>query len=153
MAAGDSGLWILDVKRRDARLVLASPAQRGVWSPDKSWMSILVAQPYGDEIWLARLDPNLPTYESLAPASTWGDYVRSRCERCRNLVTRTPTQAEEHLRKLSVFGTDQYRRGQYEDSILALSTADQLRREVLGEDSPLSEVALEPGPVSFGSLR
>ncbi|UCD51368.1 MAG: protein kinase [Phycisphaerales bacterium] len=126
----DTGLWVFDLERQQIRQVLDGPVFQGVWSPDRSKMGIRLDFPYA-EIWLATLDPQKPTSESLTPALTWDDYMQFRCERCRRLVSGCPKQAEERLAELTALGVGQFRAGRYQDTVLALKAVDELRQVVL----------------------
>jgi len=64
-----TGLWIYDLTRREAAKVLSGHISGASWSPDRARLLIHLNQPYW-EIWVADLDPNLPTAESLKPVQT-----------------------------------------------------------------------------------
>ncbi len=70
-----SGLWIYSMERRQGRHLLDPMAMSCNWSPDRSRVALDLAFPVG-EIWLADVDPNLPTWEALAGGETRGEYLR-----------------------------------------------------------------------------
>ncbi len=144
LSLGDEhvGLWVYNVERQEGRQVLEAPAVQGAWSPDKSRMGVLVHYPPYDEIWLATLDPNKPTWASLAPVLTWEDYVQNKCERCRRLVARCPVEAAGYLDELAQFGVSQYSTGEYQDTVSALTTVDELRRTIPPSASSAAEISL-----------
>jgi hypothetical protein len=73
MAALDnSGLWIYDVKKKNASKALSGSFGWCSWSaPDIS--KIAIGRVYGGlhhEIWVADLDPNVSAAEALGPGGT-----------------------------------------------------------------------------------
>jgi tetratricopeptide (TPR) repeat protein len=63
------GLWIYDLDRKDGVKVLSGQITGGSRSPDKTRMGFSLGPPYF-EIWMAALDPNIPTTEALGPGQT-----------------------------------------------------------------------------------
>ena len=69
------GLWIYDLKAQEARKIFGGRTTLGVWSPDRSRFAFDVRVPFW-EIWVADLDPKLPTTESLGPAQTVAEHLQ-----------------------------------------------------------------------------
>jgi hypothetical protein len=71
-----SGLWVFDFERRQGSHLFDPETVYCNWSPDRSHVALDVFFPVS-EIWLAQVDPNLPTAEALAPLQTRAEYLRS----------------------------------------------------------------------------
>jgi serine/threonine protein kinase/regulation of enolase protein 1 (concanavalin A-like superfamily) len=69
-----AGLWIYDLDKREARNVLDGQITEALWSSDRRHMLFSLGPPYF-EIWVADLDPEISTAESLGPASTVDEYL------------------------------------------------------------------------------
>ena len=85
-AHDNAGLWIYDMKEKEATKVLSGSFNLCSWAPpDISKIAIgraFFGQHY--EIWVADLDPNVPTAESLGPGRT----VEQHCQEMADLYTR-----------------------------------------------------------------
>jgi len=92
---GMIGLWIYDVERKEAWHVLDAPARSSVWSPDGSEMAIHVL----DEIWLVKLDPNVPTYQQLGIALTHDDFMVEQLEQLDRTIEMDPLNAENYVER------------------------------------------------------
>jgi len=64
-----TGLWIYDLMKKEAVKVLSGKMSGASWSPDRTRLLIGVSEPYW-ETWIADLDPNLSTAQSLRPVQT-----------------------------------------------------------------------------------
>lgn len=71
-----SGVWVFNPQDGDARCVFPEYVNVARWSPDRSRLAICLPPPK-EELWLARIDPKRPTYQSLEPAPTRADYLRT----------------------------------------------------------------------------
>jgi len=120
----DLGLWIFDIELKKAWQIFEKPAISGIWSPDGSQMVVEIKIPF-EENWLVTLDPNIPTYQSIASARTQENYLQDRHEYYKDMFTKDPDKADAYLRKLISVGRNQYRIGAYEDALNTLATVQQ----------------------------
>lgn len=137
----DLGLWIFDVERKKAWQIFDPPAISGIWSPDGSQIVVEIKIPF-EENWLVKLNPNVPTYQSLALARTQQDYLQDRHEHYKDMVTKDPDTADTYLRKLVSVSRNQYRIGVYEDALETLGVVEQLRLEARPHEVALTAMAL-----------
>jgi serine/threonine protein kinase/Tol biopolymer transport system component len=70
-----TGLWIFDLCGRESRRILDGRITSASWSPTGTQLAFCLGQPYF-EIWVAALDPNVPTVEALGPSQTMEEYSR-----------------------------------------------------------------------------
>jgi serine/threonine protein kinase len=137
----DLGLWSFDVQRKDAWQIFDSPAISCSLSPDRSRMAVDLRMPFG-ETWLAKLDPNIPTYQALAPVLTRDEFLTHRYEqyirssKTGALESGSLIYAGRFIQMLATLGTNQYREANYEDAIVSLTRADELRRALSNESDP-----------------
>jgi hypothetical protein len=123
-----SGLWIFDCERREGWHLLDAEAIRCNWSRDRSRVAFDVFFPVS-EIWTARVDPNVPTCEALAPLQSRGEYLRSYWPRYVASYERAwSTEKETVLENLTAVGVNQYQYEQYEDALWTLQQVAELRR-------------------------
>ena len=137
----DLGLWCFDVGHKDAWQIFDSPAISCSLSPDRSRMAFELRMPFG-EIWLAKLDPNIPTYQALAPVLTRDEFLTHRYEQ---YLRAAKTGALEgisqiymgrFIQMLVTLGTNQYRQANYKDAVVSLTRADQLRLALNNKPDP-----------------
>jgi tetratricopeptide (TPR) repeat protein len=137
----DFGLWCFDVQRKDAWQIFDAPAIMGTLSPDRSQMTVVLRIPFG-EIWLAKLDPNIPTYQALAPVLTRDEFLTHRYEQYLRVAKAGALEVMSHMylgkfiQMLATLGTNQYREANYEDAIVSLGRADQLRLALTNKSDP-----------------
>jgi hypothetical protein len=126
--APHSGLWIFSLERRAGWHILDAPSMSCNWSKDRSRIAIDLVFPVS-EIWLANVDPNLPTWEALAPAQSRADYLRNNWQQC---IAWTPWSSSKHrkevLRNLTAVGINQFENGQYEEGLWTLQHVAEARR-------------------------
>ncbi len=82
----DSGLWIYSMKEKKATKFLSGSFGWCSWSPPDG-SKIAIGRVYGElhhEIWVANLDPNIPTAESFGPGRT----VEEHCQEMVDYYTR-----------------------------------------------------------------
>ncbi len=70
-----TGLWIYDLMKKEAAKVLSGKLSGASWSPDRTRLLIPVSEPHW-ETWMADLDPNLSTVQSLRPVQTLEEHCR-----------------------------------------------------------------------------
>jgi serine/threonine protein kinase/Tol biopolymer transport system component len=70
------GLWIYDLRRRELLSVLDGVIGSAWWSPKGTSLAFNLGQPYY-EIWVADLDPRIPTAQALAPGQTPEEHLRA----------------------------------------------------------------------------
>ena len=123
-----SGLWIFDFEGRKGWHLLDAEAVSCNWSRDRSRIALDVFFPVS-EIWMAEVDPNLPTWKTLAPLQTRGQYMRSHWDKYVESYTRAwSTGKEDVLRNLTAVGVNQYDYDQYKDALWTLQRVAELRR-------------------------
>ena len=84
---GNIGTFIYNIEQNCARQVFDNPVGQALWSPDGSKLAINAA----GEIWIADIDPNVPTHEALGQAMSLEDVVN------RWIAQRTQTIAVDPL--------------------------------------------------------
>ncbi|MHC4544181.1 MAG: LamG-like jellyroll fold domain-containing protein, partial [Planctomycetota bacterium] len=102
LTGSDLGLWIFDVEREKVRQIFDAPAISGIWSPDMSKMVIEIKIPF-EENWLVTLDPNMRTYQALAPALTPLEFLHHRVEQCTLSIELDPLNADNYLSRALVY--------------------------------------------------
>jgi serine/threonine protein kinase len=141
----DLGLWIFDVESKKAWQIFVPPAISGIWSPQMSQMIIEIKLPF-EENWFVRLDPNLPTHESLPWALSEEKYLRDRQEyytrRFEEVIDTDRPMADMYLRKLAFLGVKQYHIGAYEHALETLTTVKKHRSEVYPPEVAFMAMAL-----------
>jgi len=137
---GSLGLWIFDVEQGQGRHILDAPACLADRSPDGSRISIGITYPLA-EIWLAEVDPGIPTYDAMAPALTREDYLRQKAEQYAQAVEVDPVEANRQLDGLAWVGMDQYCLGRHEEALATLNQVDRLRPAVSDSKSQPQELA------------
>jgi len=135
----DLGLWIFDVERNKAWYIFKRPAISGIWSPDRKQMVVEIKEPY-EENWLVTLDPNIPTYESLASALTQQEFLRHMREHYLDNIN-TEMKADHgnasiYLRKLALVSRSQYHIGAYEDAFETLTAVEKYTLELTHQTNP-----------------
>ena len=156
------GVWIFDMQTRQAWHVFDPPAFKLSWSADGSRVALHVHQPF-EEIWWTQIDPNVPTYEALAPARTCRDYLRRRRDQHIRAQEKYGHEIEGTLKNLALVAADQCRLGDYQDALETLTDVDTLctaaTREPRPRDIALQAVALfeieetELARAALGRLR
>jgi serine/threonine protein kinase len=76
-----TGLWIYDLAKREGVKVLSGHFGGASWSPDRTRLLISLSEPYW-EIWVAELDPNLSTAESLGRVQTLEEHCLEAMTTC-----------------------------------------------------------------------
>jgi hypothetical protein len=121
-----SGLWIFDFERRQGWHLLDSEAISCNWSRDRSRIALDLAFPVS-QIWTAPIDPNLPTWQALAPLQTRGEYLRSQWPRFVASYARAWSSRKPFvLSNLRAVGVNQYGYGQYEDALWTLQRVAEI---------------------------
>jgi len=114
-----SGLWIFDVERRQGRHVLDPMALSCNWSPDRSRLALDLAHPMS-EIWLAEVDPNLPTWDALGGGQTRGENLRHNWQTYMQSFQSTPGFLPRFLSNVTAVAVNQYEWGEYDDALWTL---------------------------------
>ena len=135
------GVWIFDMQTRQAWNVFDPPAYKLIWSADGSRVALHVHQPF-EEIWWAPVDPNVPTYQALAPARTCRDYLRRQRDQRLRAGEAYGRQTHETLKDLALVAADQCRLGDYQGALETLADGDTLRASTSREPRPW-DVALQ----------
>ncbi len=136
------GLWIFDVERKQGWHILDAPARWINWSLDGSQISIGIAGPF-KELWLAKVDPDISTYDAMAPAQTREDYLKQECKKYSQAIEEVdPVGAKDYLDRLAWVGMDQYYLGKFEEALETLKRVDRLRHTISKGKSKPEELAL-----------
>ncbi|NQV34749.1 MAG: hypothetical protein HQ515_18790, partial [Phycisphaeraceae bacterium] len=115
-----SGLWIFDIEQETGRHLLDAEAVCCNWTQDRSRVALDVFFPTS-EIWATQVDPNIPTWQSLGPLQSRGQYLRSHWQEYVASYTRLDAiSAQRALNNLREVGINQYECGEYEDALWTL---------------------------------
>ncbi len=93
-----TGLWIYDLGTRQAAKVLSGQITAASWASDGSELTFSLGAPFF-EIWIADLDPNISTIESLSPGRTPEQHCQEMVELYTDRVTADPEDAESYLHR------------------------------------------------------
>ncbi|MHC4285779.1 MAG: tetratricopeptide repeat protein, partial [Planctomycetota bacterium] len=132
LTGSDLGLWIFDVEREKAWQIFDAPAISGIWTPDMSKMVIKIKIPF-EENWLVTLDPNMPTYQALAPALTPPEFMHHRLEQCTHSIELDPLNANNYLSRALVYARLQ----EYEK---ATADLEKVAKHLSGEQVNTSDI-------------
>lgn len=141
----DLGLWCFDVQRKEAWQIFDAPVMRGSLSLDRSRIAIDLRFPFGG-IWLAKLDPNIPTYQSLAPVFTREEFLQRKCDQYTRALKSNALDATSYnyairlIDKLASQGMEYYNKGNYKEALTMMAGADNLYRAANNKSHP-SETA------------
>ena len=131
-----SGLWVFDFEHKQGWHLLDTEAICCNWSSDRSRVALDVFFPVS-EIWMAEVDPNVPTWKTLAPAQSRGEYIRSEWPKYVASYVRAwhmeekgiwHMEKEGILKNLIAVGVNQYEYGEYEDALWTLQRVAELRQ-------------------------
>jgi tetratricopeptide (TPR) repeat protein len=115
-----SGLWLYDIERKHGWHLFDSEAICCNWSRDRSRIVFDLFFPVS-QIWTTQVDPNVPTWQALAPLQTRGEYIRSHWPRYVASYARAWSYRKPAvLANLRAVGLNQYAYGQYEDALWTL---------------------------------
>ncbi len=137
-----SGLWIYNLERGEGRHVLDPMAFSCNWSPDRSRVAIDLSYPM-NEIWLAEVDPERPTWEVLGRSESRADHLRRNWEQ--------HVLSSEHFEPslnwllanhFLAFAENQYDCAEYEDALWTLQHVSELP-DVTASMSRLRNLALQ----------
>jgi serine/threonine protein kinase len=137
----DLGLWSFDVQRKEAWQIFDAPVMRGNRSLDRSRMAVDLRMPFG-EIWLAKLDPNIPTYQALTPVSTREEFLRRRYEQYSRAIKSNAldqgsySYATRLIDNFASEGMEYYQKGAYQEAITTFVRADNLYRAFNNKSRP-----------------
>ncbi|MCF7972327.1 MAG: protein kinase [Phycisphaerae bacterium] len=111
-----SGLWIFDVEQRQGRHVLDPMALSCNWSSDRSHLALDLAYPVS-EIWLAKVDPDLPTWDVLGGGQTRGEYLQKNWHKH---IQSSQFFTQRVLRNVTAVAINQYELKEYDDALWTL---------------------------------
>jgi len=129
----DLGLWCFDVQRKEAWQIFDAPVMRVSRSLDRSRIAVDLRAPFGG-IWLVKLDPNVPTYQSLAPVFTREEFLRRKCEQYTRALKSNALDSSSYyyairlIDNLTSQGKEYYEKGAYKEALTMLVGADDLHR-------------------------
>jgi len=122
-----SGLWVFDFERRQGWHLFDPETVYCNWSPDRSHLALDVFFPIS-EIWLATVDPNLPTWEALARLQTRAEYLRSDWSKyvaSASFARLGANGKKDILTNLRDVGANQYACGEYADALWTLQQVEK----------------------------
>ena len=90
-----TGLWIYDLEKGQAKKVCSGQITSASWAPDGTRMAISLGSPY-HEIWVAGLDPNMPTIEVLGPGRTLEEHYLEMVDHYTRIIDADPEHAESY---------------------------------------------------------
>jgi len=93
-----TGLWIYDRETAQAAKVFSGQITCASWKPGGTALDFTLGPPY-NEIWIADLDPNVPTVESLGPARTLEDHYREMMDHYSRAIENDPQGAVSFLHR------------------------------------------------------
>jgi serine/threonine protein kinase/Tol biopolymer transport system component len=93
-----TGLWIFDRETAQAAKVFSGQITCASWKPDGMALDFTLGPPY-NEIWIADLDPHVPTTESLGPARTLEDHHREMVDHYSRVIENDPQDAVGFLHR------------------------------------------------------
>jgi len=114
-----SGLWIFDIERKQGRHVLNPMTLSCNWSPDGSRVALDLSYPV-NEIWLAEVDPDLPTWEVFGGGQSRADYLQRYWERDSQFYQTYPFAWKVFLRSVCSVAIDQYKWAEYSNALWTL---------------------------------
>jgi serine/threonine protein kinase len=95
----EAGVWIYDIQHKEAwRIPGYHSDSTFLWSPDGSKMAIN----FLGELWLAKLDPNIPTYQTLGPAVSRDDFMKHQLDQKTKAIEADPINAESYFERALV---------------------------------------------------
>jgi serine/threonine protein kinase/Flp pilus assembly protein TadD len=137
------GLWIYNLGTKTASKVLSGRIGWSSWSrPDMSRFAF--QRTYGKlhrGIWVADLDPNVSTTETLGPGRTVEQHYQEMISLYTRRIETDPEDQGNYLsltelmENLALLGAGQYRAGAYEEALATLSHVDKLPRTTLNIQS------------------
>jgi dipeptidyl aminopeptidase/acylaminoacyl peptidase len=130
----DLGLWIFDVEREQAWHIFGTPAKSVNWSPDRTRMTVGIRGDY-EEVWLAMLDPRVPTYQAVGPVLTSEQYLARRLEQTTRLIGMDPLDANHYLSRAIVYMSLH----QHQRAMADMDTCDSLVRSGIHPVLPLMD--------------
>jgi len=95
-ARDQTGLWIYDLDRKQAAKVLDGQITTASWAPDGRKLAFALEQPL-TEIWVADLDPNVSTAESLGSAQTLEQYYKEMVSHYTRMIEADPEDTGGYL--------------------------------------------------------
>ncbi len=90
-----AGFWIYELDKAEAFNVLDGQITAVSWSRDKTKLLLSLGPPYF-EIWVADIDPNLPTAKSLGPVRTKEEILLDWIDTASRKLELDPNQLAEH---------------------------------------------------------
>jgi len=92
-----TGCWIFDLQKGEALQVAERPAKTALWSPDGRRLAFFLSG--FNELWIADLDPNAPTIDSLQPALRREEVVQRRLQRHDHAIEQRPSDPDNYLKR------------------------------------------------------
>lgn len=109
--------------RKQGRHVLDPMAVSCNWSKDRRRIALDLGYPI-NEIWLAQVDPNLPTWGALGTGQTRAEYLRRTWDQHVSAVVQRwgsdSTDILRLMRDMSMVGINQYNWGEHEEALWTL---------------------------------
>jgi len=130
-----TGLWIYDRDKRQGVKVLNGHFRAAAWSRDRTKLLIPIGKPYW-EIWVADLDPALPTAESLGPVQSLEEHCAEMIATCtRGLEADPDSYVERWMRVTSALWIGDPRASDYLEDLDRRLSRPPFRRSTLNDIS------------------
>lgn len=97
-----SGLWIYDLRKKGATKALSGQITVASWSPDRRQLLFSLGPPYF-EIWIADLDPTLPTVDALGSGQTVEGHCREMVRLYSRRIEAQPENAANYLDRATYY--------------------------------------------------
>ena len=121
-----SGLWLFDVGLKQGWHLLDSEAVFCNWSRDRRLVAFDLFFPVG-QVWMTEVDPNVSTWQALAPLRTRGEYLQSCWSQYAKSYARAWSSSKPSvLANLRAVGVNQYEYRQYEDALWTLQQVAEI---------------------------
>ncbi len=127
----DLGLWIYDLETKSASKVFNGAVTLGTWSPDRTRMAFDLRSPFF-EIWIAELEPNATTAESLGRGRNLEEHHNDLIEQYLRAIEANALDAynirlvDKLARNLAKRAFEQYQKGAYEDAVGTFTKVNRL---------------------------
>jgi serine/threonine protein kinase/Tol biopolymer transport system component len=92
----NAGVWIYDLKRKQARKILHVLVNAVSSSSDGRQLVFNLGEPYS-EVWVAELDPNVPITEALGPGRTLEEHYQEMVDAYTRRIETAPENADSYF--------------------------------------------------------
>jgi Tol biopolymer transport system component len=97
-----TGLWIYDLEKKEAAKVLCGQITNAAWDPNGTKLAFSLGPPFY-EIWVAHLDPSIPTIEALGPGQTMQEHYQEMVDHYTRMIEVDPENADGYLHRAQYY--------------------------------------------------